>query len=189
MYLFQAGASVCISSWSSVCPMESLRFRGKTWNLELGSPGTFSYSPLVHFLYKWDNCMYLLRVKWKSRCASVINTPGIQKILIVFSFYTLIFHSFIKFDPYDFVCTLIHLRLLISYLVNHYVVDLRYVKQAFIYSTRCFYPSHIYIILSDLWSSSNGVLSLGSGKNLLLMSPVLMCPRIFDVSVEVGSNS
>ncbi|MXQ85719.1 hypothetical protein E5288_WYG016412 [Bos mutus] len=32
--------------------------------------------------------------------------------------------NFIKFDPYDFVCTPIHLRLLISYLVNHYVVDL-----------------------------------------------------------------
>lgn len=169
--------------------MESLRFRGKAWNLKLGSPGTFSYSPLVHFPYKWGNCMYLLRVKWKSRCASLINTLGIQKILIAFSFYTRIFSSFIKFDVYDFVCAVTHLGLLFSYLVNHHVVDLRYVKQAFIYSTLCFYPSHIYVILSDLWSSSNGVWSLGSGKNLLLMSPVPMCPRICDLSTEVGSNT
>ena len=101
--------------------------------------------------------MYLLRVKWKSRCASLINTLGIQKILIVFSFYTLIFSSFLKFDPFDFVCAVTYLGLLFSYLVNHYVVDLRYVKQAFIYSTPGFYSSHIYAILSDLWSSSNGV--------------------------------
>ncbi|KAI4529267.1 hypothetical protein MG293_020515 [Ovis ammon polii] len=39
--------------------------------------------------------------------------------------------SFIKFDPYDFVCALIHLRLMITYLVNHYVVDLS--GQLFVY--------------------------------------------------------
>lgn len=55
-----------------------------------------------------------------------------------------------KFDPYDFFCALIHLGLLLNYLVNDRVVDLRYVKQAFIYSTLCFYPGHIYLLLSDL---------------------------------------
>lgn len=120
-------------------------------------------------------------------CTGVRNTLSIQQILIAFFFYTLIFSAITEFDSYDFFSALIHLGHLFNDFAKHCVVGLRYVNKHS--STRHWACAlgHIHLILSDLWGSSNGNRSLGMGKHLLLMSPVLMCPRICDLCVIMGN--
>lgn len=97
------------------------------------------------------------------------------------------FSAITKFYSYDFFCALTHLGLSFNYLVNHYVVDLRCVKQAFIYSTLCFYPGpHLSYIKMIFEAALIGIGPWGQ-KHQLLMPSVLMCPRTCELGIIMGN--